>query len=241
MYWNNFICREFTFEEHNAVVVLPKRKSENACLVLKTEYWNAFPETEIELLNRGHYLAYIKNDNRWGTDGDLDRKARFAEYVINEYGITNKCVPVGMSCGGLIAVKLAAKYPHLIACIYIDAPVINYMSCPCGFGIGERIDDESFTEILTALKLRSISELICYRETPQDKIPLLVSNKIPVILVAGDSDTIVPYVENGILVENAYKHNNLPIDVFIKKGCNHHPHGLEDVAIAADCIEKYLT
>lgn len=110
------------------------------------------------------------------------------------------------------------------------------MSCPCGFGIGDRTDDENFTEILTALDMKSISELICYRETPQDKIPDLVKNRIPVVIVAGDSDTVVPYVENGILIEKAYKEEGLPIDIFIKKGCNHHPHGLENPAVTVDSI-----
>lgn len=236
MLWNNFEGDEFIFEGKKASVVRPKIKAYNPLMILKTEYRDAFPETEIEFLKRGCHVAFIENDNRWGTDADLDRKARFVKFVAEKYGLREKCVPVGMSCGGLIAIKFAAKFPHLVSCLYVDAPVVNYMSCPCGFGIGERTDDEGFTEILTALNMSSISELICYRETPQDKIPDLVRNNIPVVMVAGDSDTIVPYTENGILLEKAYKEAGLPIDVFIKKGCNHHPHGLDKPEITVDCI-----
>ncbi|MBQ8228942.1 MAG: alpha/beta hydrolase [Clostridia bacterium] len=238
--WNNFECDEFIFEGHEASVVKPKVKCFNPTLVLKTEYRNAFPETEIELLNRGCYVAFVENDNRWGTDPDLDRKARFVRFVSEKYSLSQKCVPVGMSCGGLIAIKFAAKYPELVSCLYLDAPVVNYMSCPCGFGIGERLDDENFTEILTALKMNSISELLYYRETPQDKIPDLIENKIPVVLVAGDSDTVVPYVENGILIERAYKQAELPIEIFIKEGCNHHPHGLDDPTPVVDLILNFV-
>ena len=236
--WNNFESDEFIFEGREANVVKPKIKSGTPLMILKTEYRNAFPETEIELLNRGCYVAFIENDNRWGTDSDLDRKARFVRFVSEKYSLSQKCVPVGMSCGGLIAIKFAAKYPELVGCLYLDAPVVNYMSCPCGFGIGERTDDENFTEILSALNMKSISELLCYRETPQDKIPELVKNKIPVILVAGDSDTVVPYVENGILIEHAYKEAGLLIDIFMKKGCNHHPHGLDDPTPVVELIMK---
>lgn len=236
--WNNFECDEFLFEGFEASIVKPKINIDKPLLILKTEYRDAFPQTEIALLEKGCYIAFIKNSNRWGTDPDLDRKARFVRFVSQKYSLPLECVPVGMSCGGLIAIKFAAKHPELIRCIYIDAPVVNYMSCPCGFGIGERTDDENFTEILTALNMKSISELLYYRETPQDKIPDLVKNKIPVILVAGDSDTVVPYVENGILIERAYKEAGLPIDLFIKKGCNHHPHGLDDPTPITDLIMK---
>ncbi|MBQ8183221.1 MAG: hypothetical protein IJ025_04900 [Clostridia bacterium] len=240
MQWNGFNADEFIFENHEAIIVEPEKVADKCALILKTEYWNAFPETEIKLIEKGHFLCYIKNDNRWGTDADIDRKARFVKFCKEKYNINCGCVPVGMSCGGIFAVKFAAKYPQLVSSIYIDAPVINYMSCPCGFGIGERIDDENFSEILGALNMHSISQLICYRETPQDKIPELLKHKIPVIMVAGDSDTVVPYTENGKLIEEAYKENSLPLDLFIKPGCNHHPHGLNEPSLVVECIEKYL-
>ena len=87
MMWNGFKTDEFIFENHEAIVVIPEKTSDKVTLILKTEYWNAFPETEEELLKRGHYLCYIKNDNRWGTDADIDRKARFVKFVKNKYNI----------------------------------------------------------------------------------------------------------------------------------------------------------
>lgn len=240
MLWNGFSSEEFEFEGFKSVVVFPEKHIKKPTLIIKTEYWGAFPETEIELLKQGYYLAFITNANRWGTDDDLNRKARFVKYVINKYNLNEKCVPLGMSCGGLIAVKFAAKFPDLVACIYIDAPVINYMSCPCGFGIGVRSDDENFSEILGALNLDSISQLICYRDMPQDRIPDLINNRIPVVMVAGDSDIIVPYIENGILIENAYKQTDIDIEIHIKEGCNHHPHGLDDPTPVIEFISKHL-
>ncbi len=238
MKWKNFECHEFVFDGMNTRVVIPDKKIINPVLAVKTEYWNAFPNAEIELVNRGFYLAFIENENRWGADRDLDRKAEFVRYVIEKYNLAPKCVPVGMSCGGLIAIKFAAKYPALVACLYVDAPVLNYMSCPCGFGVGESCI-EDFPEIFESLGIRNVSELICYLDMPMHRIPALVENKIPVILVAGDSDKTVPYEENGILLEKAYRENGLPIEVHIKKGCGHHPHGFDDPAPIIDFIKKF--
>ena len=76
--------------------------------------------------------------------------------------------------------------------------------------------------------MSSISELINYREMPLDKIPQLIACKIPVVMVAGGSDCVVPYYENGIYLQKAYEEAGLEIAVFIKPECDHHPHGLED-------------
>ena len=55
MNWNGFECEEFIFDGQEAIVVIPDKKVENPVLAVKTEYRNAFPETEIELLKKGFY------------------------------------------------------------------------------------------------------------------------------------------------------------------------------------------
>lgn len=149
-----------------------------------------------------------------------------------------QCVPVGMSCGGLIAIKLAARYPELVKCLYLDAPVVNYMSCPCGFGVGTALSG-NYTEILNALGLKSISQLLAYRDMPLDRLPVLVENKIPAVIVSGDSDRTVPYCENGVFVEQAYKEAGVEIEVYIKPGGDHHPHGLSDPTVVLDFILRH--
>ena len=235
--WKGYPCRYFTFEDHEATVVFPEKP--NGFLAVKTEYQNAFINAiEVPLLEQGFHLCFLKNDNRWGADEDLDRKSRFVRFLQKEYGLKETCVPIGMSCGGLIAIKFAAKYPELIQCLYLDAPVLNYMSCPAGFGIGNQL--ENFPgEIFKALKLSSISELICYRDMPMDKLPVLVERRIPAVLVAGDSDSTVPYCENGILLEKAYRAAGIDLEVYLKPGCEHHPHGLEDPTPALQFILRH--
>ena len=85
--FENFKSEEFTFQEHNAIVVLPNCQKPRG-IAIKTEYWGAFPHTEEMLLENGFLLCFIKNDNRWGTDADLDRKAEFIKFIADKYGLT---------------------------------------------------------------------------------------------------------------------------------------------------------
>ncbi len=231
-----FESEEFLFEGMPAAVVLPKKANEKRNFVLKTEYRDAFPEAaELPLLEAGWHVCFIKNENRWGGEADLSRKARFVEFVQREYRLAERCVPVGMSCGGLFAVKFATSYPHLVSCLYIDAPVVNYMSCPLGFGDSEI---HKWEEIMGALSLTK-AELLAYRDMPLDRIPRLVESRIPIVMVSGDADTVVPYHENGAFIEKAYKEAGLPFALYMKPGGDHHPHGLPDPAPVLAFIKKY--
>ena len=179
--WWGYRCKRLRFEDHDAILVFPREGSANGYLAVKTEYWNAFPEAvELPLMEKGFHLCYIRNDNRWGGEPDLERKARFIRYIQEEYQLKPQCVPVGMSCGGLIAMKLAGKYPELVGCLYLDAPVLNYMSCPCGFGIGDS-RPAVVEELRNALGLESMAELMAYRDMPLDKLGILVEHRIPVV------------------------------------------------------------
>ena len=237
--WFGFREEKFVFEDHNAVIVYPAEGTANGRLVLKTEYWPAFQDAlELPLVKCGFHLCYIANDNRFALENDLDRKARFVRFVAEKCGVSERTIPVGMSCGGLIAIKFAARHPNLVSCLYLDAPVLNYMSWPCGFGTATNVPEDN-SEIFKALGINFIGDLIAYRDMPLDKLGDLIRMKIPVFMASGDSDTVVPYVENGIFLERAYKAAGLDIEVQIKPGGDHHPHGPLDAEAAIRFINRH--
>ena len=101
---------------------------------------------------------------------------------------------------------------------------MNFLSCPFGVGCNPR---EAAVEFTNATGL-TLVDLINYRNHPIDRVDELINNKLPVFLVCGDSDTVVPYNENGAKLAEKYRASDVEFIEVIKSGCNHHPHSLED-------------
>ncbi len=230
-----FEMKRFEFDGMGAVVVFADESNRTDKWLLKTEYFGAFPELEVMMLKDGYNLAHVDNKTRCCFPSDTERQASFCKYLHEEFGFAEKCVPVGMSCGGMQAIYLAAKHPELVSVMYLDAPVVNFLSWPAGFG---KSVSKDLSELQTKRNI-SLAELLVFREHPLDYICKL-DKSLPIILVSGDSDTLVPYDENGIYVYNYAKEHGMNIELHIKPGGDHHPHGLpENNKIIADFIKRY--
>lgn len=229
-------CDLFEFDGKEAIVVCPKKRDNLNRWALKTEYFNAFPYLEYMLLENGFHIAFVTNDNRWADRKNLARHNAFAEFVNQKYGLNKKCVPIGMSCGGLYGIKFSSLYPKKVACLYIDAPVVNLLSLA---GYGALVPEYDFrTEIMRELALNE-STILSYRDHALDHLPNLIKNNIPTVLVYGDADDVVYPKENANLVEQAFKGTAVPFLSIVKPGCNHHPHSLVDSTPTAEFILKY--
>lgn len=228
---------EFEFKDKKAIVLQPDNK--NGKTIIKTEYFGAFPDLQNEMIKRGYTLIFLLNNNRWGTPSEVDDQYEFINFASKEFGISNKVITIGMSCGGMMSILLASKYPECIEALYLDAPVVNYLSCPARLGNAPDVTDGMWEEFERAWGM-SKRELLIFRGHPLDKIPNLIKNKIKIYMAYGDSDKTVPYEENGIAIERAYKANGLEDLLFIdkKEGVDHHPHGPTDIDRAIKYLES---
>ncbi len=233
--WYGYEKRDFTFDGKPAVLVCPHMPVAGDKWLFKTEYFGAFPELELSMLARGYHIAHVDNQTRWCLPTDTERQAAFADYLHRECGLNEKCVPVGMSCGGMMAVYLGAKHPEKVAAMWIDAPVIDLLSCPGQTG---KSQVEHMTEY-TRDTGKTLADLFNDNEFPLDYLPALVEHRIPVMLTCGDSDREVPYEENGKQMTDFFAAHGGTLELILKKGGDHHPHGLTDNTPIIRFIERY--
>lgn len=231
---------EFEFKGKKCIALMNEDKTKrNGKTVLKTEYFGAFPALQNEMIKRGYTLLFIENRNRWGTPEQIEDQYEFILYASKELGVENKVYTIGMSCGGMMSILLAAKHPEVINALYIDAPVVNFLSCPARLGNAPDVTDGMWEEFERAWKMTK-QELLTFRGHPIDYLDKLVENKIRIYMAYGDSDKTVPYEENGIALERKYKENGLEGLIYIdkKEGVDHHPHGPSDIDFAIKYLES---
>ena len=231
---------EFDFEGFKATLVFPEKANEKKYWTIKTEYRDAFPETEIELLRRGWHVAYLTNENRWATPSDCHRKARFAKHLHESYGLYEKCVPVGMSCGGCHAVNFAGFHPESVACMFIDAPVLNFMDNPARITEThpESVWENEFKKAYPGITRHG---LLNFDNHPINKAPILIEHKIPILLVYGTQDLSVEYEYHGKMMEDIYTDHPGLLTIMIRHTQGHHPHGFpQNPEKIADWIEANM-
>ena len=230
--YHGFRRFDFTFEGRDAVIVFPREEKKNGKWMLKTEYFDAFPELELAMLERGYHLAYLKNNNRWGTDDDATAKRNFAEYLAKEYGLSRRCVCIGMSCGGWEAVAFAALYPSYVSLLYLDAPLLSF------FGLCEPYFTNWIDEHKLARGYKTAGERLVDNTLPIHRLGVLTDNRLPVALVYGGADKTVDPKLNAEAVIDWYTLHKAPIKVWYKPDCEHHPHVAVDLEEVMDYIAE---
>lgn len=222
--WNGFRCEKFEFEGKSAIIVFPKGETTHGNWLLKTEYWDGFPQTEIEMLKRGFHLAYVQNETRFATVSDCGRKARFVDYVSEKYGLRDKCITVGYSCGGAHAVNFAGYFPEKVCLIFIDAPVLNFCDYP-GRLPGGKCEAVWENEFIHAYPNITRAGLLNFENHPINRTGALKEAKIPIIMLYGEEDKTVIYEKNGKLLEIEYEACPELLTVIKRPLQGHHPHG----------------
>lgn len=105
--------------QRRCIVVVPKAAAVGNPWSWRGCYWDHEPQTEIELLKRGFYIAYITADASLKPDRKWD--AWYA-FLTEQHGLSRKPAFIGMSRGGEYAYTWGTANPDKVSCIYGDNP-----------------------------------------------------------------------------------------------------------------------
>ena len=225
--WKGYERHDFLYEGRGVIVVLPKKSIPENQWVWRAEFFDAFPSVDMALLEMGWHLVYYNVSNMYGCSEAIKLMKGFHEFIIKlPYGLNLRPVIFGFSRGGLYAFNYAVNYLDEVSCLYLDAPVLDIRSWPGGKGTGQGSPRE-WEECLAIYGLTEESAK-GFSGNPLDKVEKIAKAGIPIIVVAGDADTAVPFLENSAILERKYKEYGGNIKMIVKPGVEHHPHSLDD-------------
>jgi hypothetical protein len=108
--------------KRRCILIVPKKAAPGNPWSWRGCYWDYQPQTEIELLRRGFYIAYISASGTLKPGREWD--AWYA-FLTEKHGLSPKPAFVGMSRGGEYAYIWATTHPDKVSCIYADNPGMN--------------------------------------------------------------------------------------------------------------------
>jgi pimeloyl-ACP methyl ester carboxylesterase len=150
---------------------------------------------------------------------------------------------VGLSRGGLYCLNWAAVHPAKTLAVYLDNAVCDFKSWPGGKPKGRGTGPGSAAEwkkLLAAYDVKTDAEAVAYRLNRVDNLAPRAEAKIPLLLVYGDADTLVPVKENSEVVFGRYTRLGGLVERVVRPGQDHHPHGLKDVTPVVEFFTKAL-
>ncbi|MDY3560192.1 prolyl oligopeptidase family serine peptidase [Gemmata sp. JC673] len=231
--WQGFTRHDFKVGTLDATVVAPEKPLPGRPWVWRGEFFGAFADADAALVKAGWHLAYLKVPDLFGAPKAVKQWEAFHEALVKEYGLHPKPGLIGLSRGGLYCMNWAAAHPDKTLAVYLDNAVCDFKSWPGGkpkkFGAAPGSDAE-WKKMLAAYDFKTDDDALKYKLNPVDNLAPLAKAKIPLLLVYGDKDAVVPHVENSELVYDRYKALGGPVERVVKPGQDHHPHGLKDVS-----------
>ena len=207
----------FTFEGFTAYFDEPANPKEGRKWMWCMKWPDAYAELtgQKDGVERGYYYVYL-DDIKWMSPEGAKLAKRFRDFLVQKLGFNEKAFLIGMSWGGFYSTRYAATYPDDVARIYLDCPVMNFAQF--------RIDD--WLQAKAAWGVPENGDWEKDSRMPINLAGKIVKSGIPVLLLYGGADTVVPPAGNCEKFIYAYKANGgKDLQVFKRGMFGHHPHG----------------
>ena len=216
---NFFGFKKFSLNvnKRNAIFVKPANPRKDNAWVMRPAFFGAFPKADIALLKSGFYIAYYDLTHLYASPRAIKLANEFYKFATEKCGLSKKVGLEGISRGGACALNWGNSDPSKFSAIYVDAPVCDFNVWPTNPRLKK--------DLLKEWNIKSMKE---FKGNPFDNLDKLAKSKVPVLIIAGDSDKPVPYSKNGEIYKTRFEKLGGNIKTIVKKGCDHHPHGLDD-------------
>ncbi len=163
------------------------------------------PPTNVDraLWEKGFHVVSMDTADEFGSPAAVKNwDAVYAE-MTRTYGLAKRVAVEAYGVGGLLAHTWAAANPDKVACIWADAPVLDFRSWPGGTGKGER-DETKWAALLEAYGFESEEQALAYERNPVDTVKPFAEAEFPVLHVTGSPGVVAPYKENAGLFRRRY-------------------------------------
>ncbi|MDB2673672.1 GDSL-type esterase/lipase family protein [Akkermansiaceae bacterium] len=225
--WNGFEFHNFKLPESgaSAKLVIPHTTTKGQPWIWRARFWGHQPALDLALLDRGYHLAFVDVGNLYGNKTAMARGEELHKFLTTKFQLSEKPILEGMSRGGLFIFNFSAKHPDKVAAIYGDNPVCNFQSWPGG--MNGKLSKGDYDRCLKAYGIDAVEA----KTHPQITDPNFAKKLkgIPVALVLGTADKVVPPAENGEPLAANLTQLGSPLKVWRKPSLGHHPHGLSPV------------
>lgn len=227
--WHGFERHDFRLPKTGArySLVLPHTAAKGQPWIWRARFFGHQPALDLALLDRGYHIAYVDVSNLYGSKEAMARCDDFYHFLTSNFNLNKKSIMEGMSRGGLLIFNYAAKFPERVSAIYGDNPVCDFKSWPGGKN--GKLSQSDWDRCLKAYGITAEQAATYPQITDASFANQLAKHQIPVALVLGTADNVVPPSENGELIAKHYSAAGGPVKVWRKPGLGHHPHGLSPV------------
>ncbi len=213
-------------------IVEPRVVAQGKPWIWRARFWGHEPQTDIDLLERGYHVAYCDVSDLFGSPRAVKRWDTFYRRMAKA-GFSRRMALEGMSRGGLIVYNWTVRNTSKVACIYVDAPVMDIKQWPMAYEQGEKTNTQ---KLLKAYGFQNEEEAHAWKGNPVDHAAKMAKSGIPILHVVGDMDQGVHYDCNTRIFELKMKELGAPIQVIHKPSVDHHPHSLNNPQPIVDFI-----
>lgn len=164
------------------------------------------------LLRAGIGIAGYDLGEVRGAPGSTAKFTVFYDEMVKR-GWSSKPILLGQSRGGMMMLAWGTRNPDKVRAFVGIYPVCNLASWPLKNSKPATLADFGMTEAELVGKLSEFN--------PVDNLQGLLSHKVPMFIVHGDSDVVVPYADNTGLLKDRYAAGGGPITVKVIPGEGH--------------------